>query len=162
MDRFPHKFLIRFLLVLVSVMLLLVVFEWIEINFKAKNFPCNQQNTVWSRPDRFFTIAVSDEVTTLKDDRINRYAYKAYIMWSGERYSVSFGFDSTGYIPLIRDGRSPHHVDLCLQDSEGIIIETVSCKYDMPNKHTLRLSPIDQQSPAILPETLILTRVDPK
>lgn len=46
MDRFPHKFLIRFLLVLVSVMLLLVVFEWIEINFKAKNFPCNQQNTV--------------------------------------------------------------------------------------------------------------------
>lgn len=39
MDRFPHKFLIRFLLVLVSVMLLLVVFEWIEINFKAKTFP---------------------------------------------------------------------------------------------------------------------------
>lgn len=66
MDRFPHKFLIRFLLVLVSVMLLLVVFEWIEINFKAKNFPCNQQNTVWSSPDRFFTIAVSDEVTTLR------------------------------------------------------------------------------------------------
>lgn len=83
-------------------------------------------------------------------------------MWSGERYSVSFGFDSTGYIPLIRDGRSPHHVDLCLHDSEGIIIETVSYKYDMPNKHTLRLSPIDQQSPAILPETLILSRVDPE
>lgn len=83
-------------------------------------------------------------------------------MWSGERYSVSFGFDSTGYIPLIRDGRSPHHVDLCLHDSEGIIIETVSCKYDMPNKHTLKLFPIDQQSPAILPETLILVRVDPE
>ena len=162
MDRFPPKFLIRLLLVLVSVMLLLwVVFE-IEINFKAKNFPCNQQNTVWSSPDRFFTIAVSDKATTSMDGRIQRYAYEAYIMWSGERYSVSFGFDSTGYIPLIRDGRSPHHVDLCLHDSEGIIIETVSCKYDMPNKHTLRLSPIDQQSPAILPETLILVRVDPK
>ena len=156
------KFFIRFLLVLVSVILLFVVFEQIEISFKAKNFPCNQQNTVWSSPDGFFTIAVSDEVTTLKDDRIKRYAYKAYIMWSGERYSVSFGFDSTGYIPLIRDGRSPHHVDLCLHDSEGIIIETVSCKYDMPNKHTLKLSPIDQQSTAILPETLILSRVDPE
>lgn len=162
MDRFPPKFLIRLLLVLVSVMLLLwVVFE-IEINFKAKYFPWNQQNTFWSSPDGAFTIAVSDEATTSMDGRIQRYAYEAYIMWSGERYSVSFGFDSTGYIPLIRDGRSPHHVDLCLHDSEGIIIETVSCKYDMPNKHTLRLSPIDQQSPAILPETLILVRVDPK
>ena len=162
MDRFPPKFLIRLLLVLVSVMLLLwVVFE-IESSFKAKYFPWNQQNTFWSSPDGAFTIAVSDEATTSMDGRIQRYAYEAYIMWSGERYSVSFGFDSTGYIPLIRDGRSPHHVDLCLHDSEGIIIETVSCKYDMPNKHTLRLSPIDQQSPAILPETLILVRVDPK
>ncbi len=162
MDRFPPKFLIRLLLVLVSVMLLLwVVFE-IESSFKAKYFPWNQQNTFWSSPDGAFTIAVSDEATTSMDGRIQRYAYEAYIMWSGERYSVSFGFDSTGYIPLIRDGRSPHHVDLCLHDSEGIIIETVSYKYDMPNKHTLRLSPIDQQSPAILPETLILVRVDPK
>lgn len=162
MDRFPPKFLIRLLLVLVSVMLLLwVVFE-IESGFKAKYFPWNQQNTFWSSPDGAFTIAVSDEATTSMDGRIQRYAYEAYIMWSGERYSVSFGFDSTGYIPLIRDGRSPHHVDLCLHDSEGIIIETVSYKYDMPNKHTLRLSPIDQQSPAILPETLILVRVDPK
>lgn len=162
MDRFPPKFLIRLLLVLVSVMLLLwVVFE-IESSFKAKYFPWNQQNTLWSSPDGAFTIAVSDEATTSMDGRIQRYAYEAYIMWSGERYSVSFGFDSTGYIPLIRDGRSPHHVDLCLHDSEGIIIETVSYKYDMPNKHTLRLSPIDQQSPAILPETLILVRVDPK
>ena len=162
MDRFPPKFLIRLLLVLVSVMLLLwVVFE-IESSFKAKYFPWNQQNTFWSSPDGAFTIAVSDEATTSMDGRIQRYAYEAYIMWSGERYSVSFGFDSTGYIPLIRDSRSPHHVDLCLHDSEGIIIETVSCKYDMPNKHTLRLSPIDQQSPAILPETLILVRVDPK
>lgn len=162
MDRFPPKFLIRLLLVLVSVMLLLwVVFE-IESSFKAKYFPWNQQNTFWSSPDGAFTIAVSDEATTSMDGRIQRYAYEAYIMWSGERHSVSFGFDSTGYIPLIRDGRSPHHVDLCLHDSEGIIIETVSCKYDMPNKHTLRLSPIDQQSPAILPETLILVRVDPK
>ena len=161
-NRFPPKFLIRLLLVLVSVMLLLwVVFE-IESSFKAKYFPWNQQNTFWSSPDGAFTIAVSDEATTSMDGRIQRYAYEAYIMWSGERYSVSFGFDSTGYIPLIRDGRSPHHVDLCLHDSEGIIIETVSCKYDMPNKHTLRLSPIDQQSPAILPETLILVRVDPK
>lgn len=150
------------MLVLVSVMLLLwVVFE-IESSFKAKYFPWNQQNTFWSSPDGAFTIAVSDEATTSMDGRIQRYAYEAYIMWSGERYSVSFGFDSTGYIPLIRDGRSPHHVDLCLHDSEGIIIETVSYKYDMPNKHTLRLSPIDQQSPAILPETLILVRVDPK
>lgn len=149
-------------MVLVSVMLLLwVVFE-IESSFKAKYFPWNQQNTFWSSPDGAFTIAVSDEATTSMDGRIQRYAYEAYIMWSGERYSVSFGFDSTGYIPLIRDGRSPHHVDLCLHDSEGIIIETVSYKYDMPNKHTLRLSPIDQQSPAILPETLILVRVDPK
>ena len=162
MDRFPPKLLIRLLLVLVSVMLLLwVVFE-IESSFKAKYFPWNQQNTFWSSPDGAFTIAVSDEATTSMDGRIQRYAYEAYIMWSGERYSVSFGFDSTGYIPLIRDGRSPHHVDLCLHDSEGIIIETVSYKYDMPNKHTLRLSPIDQQSPAILPETLILVRVDPK
>ena len=162
MDRFPPKFLIRLLLVLVPVMLLLwVVFE-IESSFKAKYFPWNQQNTFWSSPDGAFTIAVSDEVTTSMDGRIQRYAYEAYIMWSGERYSVSFGFDSTGYIPLIRDGRSPHHVDLCLHDSEGIIIETVSYKYDMPNKHTLRLSPIDQQPPAILPETLILVRVDPK
>lgn len=162
MDRFPPKFLIRLLLVLVSVMLLLwVVFE-IESSFKAKYFPWNQQNTFWSSPDGAFTIAVSDEATTSMDGRIQRYAYEAYIMWSGERYSVSFGFDSTGYIPLIRDGRSPHHVDLCLHDSEGIIIETVSYKYDMPNKHTLRLSPIDQQSPAILPETLILVRIDPK
>lgn len=162
MDRFPPKFLIRLLLVLVSVMLLLwVVFE-IESSFKAKYFPWNQQNTFWSSPDGAFTIAVSDEATTSMDGRIQRYAYEAYIMWSGERYSVSFGFDSTGYIPLIRDSRSPHHVDLCLHDSEGIIIETVSYKYDMPNKHTLRLSPIDQQSPAILPETLILVRVDPK
>ena len=161
-NRFPPKFLIRLLLVLVSVMLLLwVVFE-IESSFKAKYFPWNQQNTFWSSPDGAFTIAVSDEATTSMDGRIQRYAYEAYIMWSGERHSVSFGFDSTGYIPLIRDGRSPHHVDLCLQDSEGIIIGTVSCKYDMPNKHTLRLSPIDQQSPAILPETLILVRVDPK
>lgn len=161
-NRFPPKFLIRLLLVLVSVMLLLwVVFE-IESSFKAKYFPWNQQNTFWSSPDGAFTIAVSDEATTSMDGRIQRYAYEAYIMWSGERHSVSFGFDSTGYIPLIRDGRSPHHVDLCLHDSEGIIIETVSCKYDMPNKHTLRLSPIDQQSPAILPETLILVRVDPK
>lgn len=161
-NRFPPKFLIRLLLVLVSVMLLLwVVFE-IESSFKAKYFPWNQQNTFWSSPDGAFTIAVSDEATTSMDGRIQRYAYEAYIMWSGERHSVSFGFDSTGYIPLIRDGRSPHHVDLCLHDSEGIIIETVSCKYDMPNKHTLRLSPIDQQSPAILPETLILVRVDSK
>ena len=161
-NRFPPKFLIRLLLVLVSVMLLLwVVFE-IESSFKAKYFPWNQQNTFWSSHDGAFTIAVSDEATTSMDGRIQRYAYEAYIMWSGERYSVSFGFDSTGYIPLIRDGRSPHHVDLCLHDSEGIIIETVSYKYDMPNKHTLRLSPIDQQSPAILPETLILVRVDPK
>ena len=83
-------------------------------------------------------------------------------MWGGERYSVSFGFDSTGYIPLIRDGRSPHHVALSLQDSEGITIETVYCKYAMPNKHTLKLFPIDQQSTAILPETLILSRVDPE
>lgn len=83
-------------------------------------------------------------------------------MWNGERYPVNFGFDSAGYIPLIKDGRSPHHVDLCLHDSEGIIIETVSCKYDMPNKHTLKLFPIDQQSTAILPETLILSRVDPE
>lgn len=142
-------------------LLLWVVFE-IESSFKAKYFPWNQQNTFWSSPDGAFTIAVSDEATTSMDGRIQRYAYEAYIMWSGERHSVSFGFDSTGYIPLIRDGRSPHHVDLCLHDSEGIIIETVSCKYDMPNKHTLRLSPIDQQSPAILPETLILVRVDPK
>lgn len=142
-------------------LLLWVVFE-IESSFKAKYFPWNQQNTFWSSPDGAFTIAVSDEATTSMDGRIQRYAYEAYIMWSGERYSVSFGFDSTGYIPLIRDGRSPHHVDLCLHDSEGIIIETVSYKYDMPNKHTLRLSPIDQQSPAILPETLILVRVDPK
>lgn len=161
-NRFPPKFLIRLLLVLVSVMLLLwVVFE-IESSFKAKYFPWNQQNTFWSSPNGAFTIAVSDEATTSMDGRIQRYAYEAYIMWSGERHSVSFGFDSTGYIPLIRDGRSPHHVDLCLHDSEGIIIETVSCKYDMPNKHTLRLSSIDQQSPAILPETLILVRVDPK
>lgn len=162
MDRFPQKFLIRLLLVLVSAILLFVVFVQIESSFKAKYFPWNQQNTFWSSPDGAFTIAVSDEATTSMDGRIQRYAYEAYIMWSGERYSVSFGFDSTGYIPLIRDGRSPHHVDLCLHDSEGIIIETVSCKYDMPNKHTLRLSPIDQQSPAILPETLILVRVDPK
>lgn len=162
MDRFPPKFLIRLLLVLVSAILLFVVFVQIESSFKAKYFPWNQQNTFWSSPDGAFTIAVSDEATTSMDGRIQRYAYEAYIMWSGERYSVSFGFDSTGYIPLIRDGRSPHHVDLCLHDSEGIIIETVSCKYDMPNKHTLRLSPIDQQSPAILPETLILVRVDPK
>lgn len=162
MDRFPPKFLIRLLLVLVSAILLFVVFVQIESSFKAKYFPWNQQNTFWSSPDGAFTIAVSDEATTSMDGRIQRYAYEAYIMWSGERHSVSFGFDSTGYIPLIRDGRSPHHVDLCLHDSEGIIIETVSCKYDMPNKHTLRLSPIDQQSPAILPETLILVRVDPK
>lgn len=162
MDRFPPKFLIRLLLVLVSAILLFVVFVQIESSFKAKYFPWNQQNTFWSSPDGAFTIAVSDEATTSMDGRIQRYAYEAYIMWSGERYSVSFGFDSTGYIPLIRDGRSPHHVDLCLHDSEGIIIETVSYKYDMPNKHTLRLSPIDQQSPAILPETLILVRVDPK
>lgn len=162
MDRFPQKFLIRLLLVLVSAILLFVVFVQIESSFKAKYFPWNQQNTFWSSPDGAFTIAVSDEATTSMDGRIQRYAYEAYIMWSGERYSVSFGFDSTGYIPLIRDGRSPHHVDLCLHDSEGIIIETVSYKYDMPNKHTLRLSPIDQQSPAILPETLILVRVDPK
>lgn len=162
MDRFPPKFLIRLLLVLVSAILLFVVFVQIESSFKAKYFPWNQQNTFWSSPDGAFTIAVSDEATTSMDGRIQRYAYEAYIMWSGERYSVSFGFDSTGYIPLIRDGRSPHHVDLCLHDSEGIIIETVSCKYDMPNKHTLRLSPIDQQSPTILPETLILVRVDPK
>lgn len=162
MDRFPPKFLIRLLLVLVSAILLFVVFVQIESSFKAKYFPWNQQNTFWSSPDGAFTIAVSDEATTSMDGRIQRFAYEAYIMWSGERYSVSFGFDSTGYIPLIRDGRSPHHVDLCLHDSEGIIIETVSCKYDMPNKHTLRLSPIDQQSPAILPETLILVRVDPK
>lgn len=162
MDRFPPKFLIRLLLVLVSAILLFVVFVQIESSFKAKYFPWNQQNTFWSSPDGAFTIAVSDEATTSMDGRIQRYAYEAYIMWSGERYSVSFGFDSTGYIPLIRDGRSPHHVDLCLHDSEGIIIETVSYKYDMPNKHTLRLSPIDQQSPAILPETLILVRVDLK
>ena len=162
MDRFPPKFLIRLLLVLVSAILLFVVFVQIESSFQAKYFPWNQQNTFWSSPDGAFTIAVSDEATTSMDGRIQRYAYEAYIMWSGERYSVSFGFDSTGYIPLIRDGRSPHHVDLCLHDSEGIIIETVSYKYDMPNKHTLRLSPIDQQSPAILPETLILVRVDPK
>lgn len=83
-------------------------------------------------------------------------------MWNGERYPVNFGFDSAGYIPLIKDGRSPHHVALSLQDSEGITIETVSCKYDMPNKHTLKLFPIDQQSTAILPETLILSRVDPE
>lgn len=83
-------------------------------------------------------------------------------MWGGERYPVDFGFDSTGYIPLIRDGRSPHHVDLCLHDSEGITIETVYCKYAMPNKRTLKLFPIDQQSTAILPETLILSRVDPE
>ena len=162
MNRFSKRFLIGFLLVLVSAILLFVVFVQIESSFKAKYFPWNQQNTFWSSPDGAFTIAVSDEATTSMDGRIQRYAYEAYIMWSGERYSVSFGFDSTGYIPLIRDGRSPHHVDLCLHDSEGIIIETVSCKYDMPNKHTLRLSPIDQQSPAILPETLILVRVDPE
>lgn len=162
MNRFSKRFLIGFLLVLVSAILLFVVFVQIESSFKAKYFPWNQQNTFWSSPDGAFTIAVSDEATTSMDGRIQRYAYEAYIMWSGERYSVSFGFDSTGYIPLIRDGRSPHHVDLCLHDSEGIIIETVSCKYDMPNKHTLRLSPIDQQSPAILPETLILSRVDPE
>lgn len=162
MNRFSKRFLIGFLLVLVSAILLFVVFVQIESSFKAKYFPWNQQNTFWSSPDGAFTITVSDEATTSMDGRIQRYAYEAYIMWSGERYSVSFGFDSTGYIPLIRDGRSPHHVDLCLHDSEGIIIETVSCKYDMPNKHTLRLSPIDQQSPAILPETLILSRVDPE
>ena len=162
MNRFSKRFLIGFLLVLVSAILLFVVFVQIESSFKAKYFPWNQQNTFWSSPDGAFTITVSDEATTSMDGRIQRYAYEAYIMWSGERYSVSFGFDSTGYIPLIRDGRSPHHVDLCLHDSEGIIIETVSCKYDMPNKHTLRLSPIDQQSPAILPETLILVRVDPE
>lgn len=162
MNRFSKRFLIGFLLVLVSAILLFVVFEQIESGFKAKYFPYNQQNTFWSSPDGAFTIAVSDEATTSMDGRIQRYAYEAYIMWSGERYSVSFGFDSTGYIPLIRDGRSPHHVDLCLHDSEGIIIETVSCKYDMPNKHTLKLFPIDQQSTAILPETLILSRVDPE
>lgn len=162
MNRFSKRVLIGFLLVLVSAILLFVVFVQIESSFKAKYFPWNQQNTFWSSPDGAFTIAVSDEATTSMDGHIQRYAYEAYIMWSGERYSVSFGFDSTGYIPLIRDGRSPHHVDLCLHDSEGIIIETVSCKYDMPNKHTLRLSPIDQQSPAILPETLILVRVDPE
>lgn len=83
-------------------------------------------------------------------------------MWSGEQYPVDFGFDCAGYIPLIKDGRSPHHVDLCLHDSEGITIETVYCKYAMPNKHTLKLFPIDQQSTAILPETLILVRVDPE
>lgn len=162
MNRFSKRFLIGFLLVLVSAILLFVVFEQIESSFKAKYFPYNQQNTFWSSPDGAFTIAVSDEATTSMDGRIQRYAYEAYIMWSGERYSVSFGFDSTGYIPLIRDGRSPHHVDLCLHDSEGIIIETVSCKYDMPNKHTLKLFPIDQQSTAILPETIILSRVDPE
>lgn len=128
MDRFPPKFLIRLLLVLVSVMLLLwVVFE-IESSFKAKYFPWNQQNTFWSSPDGAFTIAVSDEATTSMDGRIQRYAYEAYIMWSGERHSVSFGFDSTGYIPLIRDGRSPHHVDLCLHDSEGIIVSAGSAQ----------------------------------
>lgn len=162
MNRFSKKFFISLLLVLVSVMLLFVVFEQLEINFKAKNFPCNQPNTVWRSSDGFFTVAVSDEVAILKDNRIQRYAYEAYIMWSGERYSASFGFNSAGYIPLIRDGRSPHHVDLCLQDSEGIIIETVSCKYYMPNKHTLKLSPIEQQSTAIPPETLILSRIDPE
>lgn len=113
MDRFPPKFLIRLLLVLVSVMLLLwVVFE-IESSFKAKYFPWNQQNTFWSSPDGAFTIAVSDEATTSMDGRIQRYAYEAYIMWSGERYSVSFGFDSTGYIPLIRDGR-PRITSICV------------------------------------------------
>ena len=162
MNRFSKRFLIGFLLVLVSAILLFVVSVQIESSFKAKYFPWNQQNTVWSSPDGAFTITVSDEATTSIDGRIQRYAYEAYIMWSGERYSVSFGFDSTGYIPLIRDGRSPHHVDLCLHDSEGIIIETVSCKYDMPNKHTLKLFPIDQQSTATLPETLILSRVDPE
>lgn len=162
MNRFSKRFLIGFLLVLVSAILLFVVFVQIESSFKAKYFPWNQQNTFWSSPDGAFTIAVSDEATTSMDGRIQRYAYEAYIMWSGERYSVSFGFDSTGYIPLIRDGRSPHHVALSLQDSEGITIETVYCKYAMPNKHTLKLFPIDQQSTAILPGTLILSHVDPE
>lgn len=156
-----RKYFKRFALVLVAAILVCAIFEQIECSFKAKNFPINQPGTVWSSDDGAFTISVSDEVAISKSNRVQRYAYEAYMMWNGEQYSASFGFDSAGYIPLIKDGRSPHHVDLCLEDSEGVIIEVVSCKYYMPNKHTLKLTPVEPLSTAPLSEALVLSRIDP-
>jgi len=162
MNKPSKKHFRCFVVFLVAAILVCTVSEQLECRFKEKNFPINQPNSAWSSNDGILTVSVTDVVTIKKTDLIQRYAYEAYIVWNEEQYPASFGFESTGYLPLIRDGRSPHHVDLCLQDSEGIIIETVSCKYYMPNKHTLKLSPIDQQSTAILPETLILSRIDPE
>ena len=152
----------RFAAVLIAVILLCALFEQLEYSFKANNFPINQSDTVWRSDDGLLTVSVSDEAAIKKSDRIQRYHYEATILWNGEQYSVSFGFDSTGYFPLIRDGRSPHHVDLCLEDSAGVTIETVSCKYHMPNKHTLKLSPIDPQADIFPTDTITLSRIDPE
>lgn len=149
-----------FAVFLVAAILVCAIFEQLECSFKARNFPIDQPGTVWSSDDGTLTISVSDEVTISKSKRIRRYAYEAYVMWNGEQYSAYFGFDSAGYIPLIKDGRSPHHVDLWLEDSEGLVIEIVPCKYYMPNKHTLNLNPIEPLSTAPLSETLVLSRID--